>query len=87
MPSGASAVSSRSPSSTAARRLKVIAAMDAGSTPVATSQAIRATSVVVLPLPAGATTRTGPGSAVAAARWSGASRASRASTDGSTPRP
>ena len=34
---------------------------------------MRATSVVVLPLPAGATHSTGPGGAVAAARWSGAS--------------
>jgi hypothetical protein len=36
--------------------------------PVATSQAIRATSVVVLPEPAGAMHSTGPGGAVAAAR-------------------
>ncbi len=48
--------------------------------PVATSQATRATRVVVLPLPAGATQSTGPGGAVAAARWSGASRASRSAT-------
>ena len=41
------------------------------------SQAIRATSVVVLPLPAGAMQSTGPGGAVAAARWSGASFAIR----------
>ena len=46
------------------------------------SQAIRATSVVVLPLPAGATHRIGPGGAVAAARWSGASRARRSATAG-----
>ena len=39
-----------------------------GSTPPSMSQAIRATSVVVLPLPAGATHRMGPGRAVAAAR-------------------
>ena len=35
-----------------------------------------------MPLPAGATHRTGPGGAVAAARWSGARRASRAATSG-----
>jgi hypothetical protein len=56
--------------------------IDAGSAPSSTSHAIRATSVVVLPLPAGATHRTGPGGAVAAARWSGVSRSSRCWTDG-----
>ena len=61
----------------------MIAAISSGrAVPDATSQAIRATSVVVLPLPAGATHSTGPGGAVAAARWSGASRASRSATDG-----
>ena len=45
-----------------------------GGVPVAMSQAARATSVVVLPLPAGATHSDGPGGAVAAARWSGARR-------------
>ena len=74
--------SARSPSSSAARLLKVIAAIVAGSAPPSTSQAIRATSVVVLPLPAGATQRTGPGGAVAAARWSGVSRARRSWTAG-----
>ena len=63
--------STRSRSSSAARRLKVIAQMDSGSAPSSMSQAIRATSVVVLPDPAGATHSTGPGGAVAAARWSG----------------
>ena len=69
-PSGASAASTRSTSSSAARLLKAIAAIAAAGVPVATSQAIRATSVVVLPLPAGARQSTGPGGAVAAARWS-----------------
>ena len=54
----------------AARLLNVIAAIVAGRPP-STSQATRATSVVVLPLPAGAT-KTVPGAAVAAVRWSGA---------------
>ena len=40
----------------------------AGGVPVAISQAARATSVVVLPLPAGAMHSIGPGGAVAAAR-------------------
>ena len=44
-------------------------------------QQMRATSVVVLPDPAGATHSTGPGGAIAAARWSGASRPSRSRTD------
>ena len=52
------------------------------SAPPSTSQATRATRVVVLPDPAGATHSTGPGGAVAAARWSAASRASRSATDG-----
>ena len=69
-PSGARADSIRSRSSSAARRLNVIAQIDSGSTPRSTSHAIRATSVVVLPDPAGATHSTGPGGAVAAARWS-----------------
>ena len=81
-PSGSSAGATRSRSSSAARVLNVMAAIVAGSTPVATSQATRATRVVVLPLPAGAMHRTGPGGAVAAARWSGASRASRSATAG-----
>src|SRR5450759_646451 len=68
-PSGASAGSRRARSSSAARVLKVIAAIEAGTaSPAPTSQATRATSVVVLPLPAGATHRMGPGGAVAASR-------------------
>ena len=43
---------------------------------------MRATRVVVLPEPAGATHRTGPGGAVAAARWSAVNRSSRATTSG-----
>ena len=81
-PSGPIAASSRSASSTAARLLKATRQIEAGSVPPSTSQATRATSVVVLPLPAGATTSTGPGGAVAAARWSGASRARRSVTEG-----
>ena len=81
-PSGASAASSRSVISTAARLLKVIARMPSGGVPVAMSQAARATRVVVLPLPAGAMHKDGPGGAVAAARWSGASRARRSATAG-----
>ena len=81
-PSGSSAAWARSPSSSAARLLNVIAAIVAGSTPPSTSHAIRATKVVVLPLPAGATHRTGPGGAVAAVRWSGVSRESRSWTAG-----
>jgi hypothetical protein len=42
--------------------------MDSGAAPPSISQAILATSVVVLPEPAGATHRTGPGGATAAAR-------------------
>ena len=85
-PSGATAASSRSVISTAARLLKVIARIASGGVPVAMSQAARATSVVVLPLPAGAMHSDGPGGAVAAARWSGARRASLASTSGCTRR-
>ena len=48
----------------------------------AISQVIRATSVVVLPDPAGATHSSGPGGAVAASRWSGASLARRSTTLG-----
>ena len=48
---GASAASSRSDSSSAARRLKVIAAMEVGSTPESTSHATRATSGRGLPAP------------------------------------
>src|SRR4051812_17004487 len=70
----------RSPSSSAARLLKVTAVIVSVAMPVATNQAMRATRVVVLPLPAGATHNTGPVGAVAAARWSGASRFRRAST-------
>ena len=81
-PSGSSAASSRSISSSAARLLNATTQTDPGSAPPSTSQATRATSVVVLPHPAGATHRTGPGGAVAAARWSGASFASRAATVG-----
>ena len=82
-PSGASADASRSRSSSAARVLNVIAAISPGvAVPESISHATRATSVVVLPLPAGATQSRGPGGAVAAARWSGASRASRSATDG-----
>jgi hypothetical protein len=62
--------------------LNVIAQMDSGAAPSSISQAMRATSVVVLPDPAGATHSTGPGGATAARRWSGASRASRSTTDG-----
>ena len=49
-PCGSRAASSRSRSSSAARRLKVTAHIDAGSAPVAMRQQIRATRVVVLPL-------------------------------------
>ena len=59
--------------------------MVVGSAPPSTSQAIRATRVVVLPDPAGATHNTGPGGAVAAARWSGVSAASRSRTAGWSP--
>ncbi len=77
-PSGSSADASRSRNSSAARVLNVIAAISSGrAAPDATSHAIRATSVVVLPRPAGATQSSGPGGAVAAARWSGASRSRR----------
>ena len=82
IPSGSTAASSRTASSSAARLLKVIAAIDTGSAPSSTSQAMRATRVVVLPEPAGATQSTGPGGAVAAARWSTVSRASRVTTSG-----
>ena len=54
--------------------------MRSGGVPVAVSHAARATKVVVLPDPAGATHRIGPDGAVAAARWSAASLASLAST-------
>ena len=81
-PSGASAASSRAVSSSAARLLNATMHTDPGSAPPSTSQATRATRVVVLPEPAGATHSTGPGGAVAAARWSGASRARRSATDG-----
>jgi hypothetical protein len=57
--------------------LKVIARIAAGGVPVAISQTARATRVVVLPEPAGAMHNDGPGGAVAAARWSGASFARR----------
>ena len=80
-PSGSSAASTRDAISSAARLLNVTAVMAVGLAPVATSHAIRATRVVVLPLPAGATHSTGPGGAVAAARWSGASRARRSATE------
>ena len=66
----------------AARLLNVIARIVSGGVPESISHAARATSVVVLPLPAGAMHSDGPGGAVAAARWSGASRASRSTTDG-----
>ena len=82
IPSGSSAASSRSVISSAARLLKVIARMAFVGVPPSTSHATRATSVVVLPLPAGATHRIGPDGAVAAARWSGARRARRFSTSG-----
>ncbi len=49
------------PARRAARRLNVIAAMRPERPRASTSQAIRATRVVVLPLPAGAMHRTGPG--------------------------
>ena len=70
-PSGATAASSRSVISTAARLLNVIARIVSGPVPVAISHAARATRVVVLPDPAGAMHNDGPGGAVAAARWSG----------------
>ena len=76
-PSGSTAASSRSVISSAARLLKVIARIASGGVPLSISHAARATSVVVLPDPAGATHNDGPAGAVAAARWSGASRASR----------
>jgi hypothetical protein len=82
IPSGATAASRRSVISTAARLLNVIARIASAGVPVAISHAARATSVVVLPDPAGAMHKEGPGGAVAAARWSGASRARRSVTDG-----
>ena len=81
-PSGATAASSRSVISSAARLLNVIARIVSGAVPVSMSHAARATSVVVLPLPAGAMQSDGPGGAVAAARWSGARLARRSTTDG-----
>jgi hypothetical protein len=48
--------------------LNVTAQIEPGDAPASMSHAIRATSVVVLPEPAGATHSTGPGGAVAAAR-------------------
>ncbi len=81
-PRGARAPASRSRSSSAARLLNVIAAISsAAAAPDAISHATRATSVVVLPLPAGATQRIGPGGATAASRWSGARRASISATE------
>jgi len=67
-PRGSSAASSRARNSSAARRLNVTAHTLPGDAPSAIRQAMRATSVVVLPLPAGATHSTGPGGAIAAAR-------------------
>ena len=66
-PSGARRPRSAPPALSAARLLNVIAAIVPASTPPSMSHAIRATRVVVLPLPAGATHSTGPGGAVAAA--------------------
>lgn len=54
--SGASAAARRSPNSSAARLLNVTAVMVRGCVSFATSQQIRATSVVVLPLPMVAST-------------------------------
>jgi hypothetical protein len=59
-PSGSSAASNRSVISSAARLLKVIARMASGGVPLSISHAARATRVVVLPDPAGATHRSGP---------------------------
>src|SRR5262245_6390042 len=78
------AAARRAASSSAARLLNAIAVTVAGSTPPSSSQAIRATRVVVLPEPAGAMHRTGPGGAVAAARWSGASRSRSAAAEPAT---
>ena len=72
----------RSRSSSAARLLNVIAQISSGAAPSSISHAIRATRVVVLPEPAGATHRTGPGGAVAARRWSTWSFARRSATAG-----
>ena len=83
-PRGSRAASSRSVISSAARLLNVIARIASGDAPVEMSQAALATRVVVLPEPAGATQRMGPDGAVAAARWSGASRSSRSTTEGCT---
>ena len=59
--SSPSAASARAWSSSAARRLNVRAQIRPGSTPPATRQAMRATTVVVLPEPAGATQSDRPG--------------------------
>ena len=79
---GASLVPIRPDSSSAASRLKVIAQMRCAVTPRPSSTPSRATSVVVLPLPAGAMTSAGPSGSSAAARCSGSSDASRPSAAG-----
>ena len=79
-PSGASAASSRSAELLGRALVERDRRDPVGRRSAATSHAIRATSVVVLPDPAGATQSTGPGGAVAAARWSVARRARRSAT-------
>ena len=70
MPSAAS----RSSSCSAALRLKASMRMPEGSVPRSTSSTTRLTSVLVLPDPAGASTRAGPHACSTAARWASSSR-------------
>ena len=70
MPSAAS----RSSSCSAALRLKASMRMPEGSAPRSTSSTTRLTSVLVLPEPAGASTRAGPRACTTAARWASSSR-------------
>ena len=82
-PSGATAASSRSVISTAARLLKVSARIASGGVPVAISHAARAHQGGGLAAPGRRDAQDGPDGAVAAARWSGASRARRSTTGAS----
>ena len=59
----------RASMSSAARRVNVSSRIRGAATPCARSQAARATSVRVLPVPAPASTRSGPDWWVAARRW------------------
>ncbi len=64
----------RSSSCSAALRLKASMRMPDGSTPRSTSSTTRLTRVLVLPEPAGASTRAAPRSCSTAARWASSSR-------------